>query len=158
MNTSKIFDYKKSRSMFLTIAIFSVVNLFAITFTDSYFIFSSYFTQLIAYIGADLYTELNQEIMVLVGFVGLGIVSIIPYIVCFILSKNKIGWQIAGLVLFSIDSLLFLIDFFGLLAQGYYGGIVDLLFRIVIIAMLVCGTIGGFKEKKEQQNQQAPIE
>ncbi|MBQ4584906.1 MAG: hypothetical protein IJA82_01720 [Clostridia bacterium] len=158
MNTGKIFDYKKSRSMFLTIAIFSIVNLFAITFSDRYFIFSSYFTQLIAYVGAELYIEFNQEIIVLIGFVGLGIVSIIPYVLCFILSKKRIGWQIAGIALFAIDSLLFLIDFVSLLSEGYYGGITDLIVRIVIIVMLVCGTIGGFKERREQQKQEPPQE
>ena len=158
MNTGKIFDYKKIRSMFLTIAIFSIVNLFAITFSDRYFIFSSYFTQLIAYVGAEFYIEFNQEIIVLIGFVGLGIVSVIPYVLCFILSKKRIGWQIAGLALFAIDSLLFLIDFVSLLSEGYYGGITDLIVRIVIIAMLVCGTIGGFKERREQQKQEPPQE
>ena len=49
--------------------------------------------------------------------------------------------MVAALVLFSVDSLIFLIDFFAYLAAGDLSFIIDLIFRIYVLVSLIIGVV-----------------
>ena len=49
--------------------------------------------------------------------------------------------MVAALALFSVDSLVFLIDFFAYLAAGDLSFIIDLIFRIYVLASLIIGVV-----------------
>ena len=94
----------------MTIVILSAVNLFSIVFSDSYFLFSAYLPQILIYSGYDLYSQSGMQEYLIVAMVFAAIV-IIPYLLAFIFSKKRVGWLVAALVMFSLDSILFLWDF-----------------------------------------------
>lgn len=126
--------YNNSRLSILLLFIFSVINIFSISTLSTYFLFSAYLPQVLislAYLDPSL-----TPVMVI-----LSILYILPYLLCYIFSKKKAGWMVAALVLFSVDSLIFLIDFFAYLAAGDLSFIIDLIFRIYVLASLIIGVV-----------------
>ena len=126
--------YNNSRLSILLLFIFSVINIFSISMLGTYFLFSAYLPQVLislAYLDPSL-----TPVMVI-----LSILYILPYLLCYIFSKKKAGWMVAALVLFSVDSLFFLIDLFAYLAAGDLSFIIDLIFRIYVLASLIIGVV-----------------
>ena len=126
--------YNNSRLSILLLFIFSVINIFSISTLGTYFLFSAYLPQVLislAYLDPSL-----TPVMVI-----LSILYILPYLLCYIFSKKKAGWMVAALVLFSVDSLFFLIDLFAYLAAGDLSFIIDLFFRIYVLASLIIGVV-----------------
>ena len=126
--------YNNSRQSILLLFIFSVINIFSISMLGTYFLFSAYLPQVLislAYLDPSL-----TPVMVI-----LSIIYILPYLLCYIFSKKKAGWMVAALVLFSVDSLFFLIDLFAYLAAGDLSFIIDLIFRIYVLASLIIGVV-----------------
>lgn len=126
--------YNNSRLSILLLFIFSVINIFTISTLGTYFLFSAYLPQVLislAYLDPSL-----TPVMVI-----LSILYILPYLLCYIFSKKKDGWMVAALVLFSVDSLFFLIDLFAYLAAGDLSFIIDLIFRIYVLASLIIGVV-----------------
>lgn len=126
--------YNNSRLSILLLFIFSVINIFSISTLGTYFLFSAYLPQVLislAYLDPSL-----TPVMVI-----LSILYILPYLLCYIFSKKKAGWMIAALVLFSVDSLFFLIDLPAYLAAGEVSFLIDLFFRIYVLASLIIGVV-----------------
>lgn len=126
--------YNNSRQSILLLFIFSVINIFSISMLGTYFLFSAYLPQVLislAYLDPSL-----TPVMVI-----LSILYILPYLLCYIFSKKKAGWMVAALALFSVDSLVFLIDFFAYLAAGDLSFIIDLIFRIYVLVSLIIGVV-----------------
>ena len=126
--------YNNSRQSILLLFIFSVINIFSISMLGTYFLFSAYLPQVLislAYLDPSL-----TPVMVI-----LSILYILPYLLCYIFSKKKAGWMVAALALFSVDSLVFLIDFFAYLAVGDLSFIIDLIFRIYVLVSLIIGVV-----------------
>ena len=142
--------YGGARSSILAILLFSVINIFSIAFGDSYFLFSSYITQLLVFEGLYASTEM-QDSMFLVIFFVMAVISVIPYLLCFLFSKKRTGWMIVAAVLFSIDTAIFFYDFVVYLLLGYYSGIVDAIFHVWALVSIIRGVVFAKKMKIEQQ-------
>ncbi|MBE6604879.1 MAG: hypothetical protein E7639_04150 [Ruminococcaceae bacterium] len=140
--------YKSARASLLMIVALSLVNIFAISFGDMYFLFSSYITQLLSTYGAVFYAETGEMLYLVIAIV-LSLISVIPYLLFYIFSKNRPGCMIAALVLFSIDSLAFFVDFLLLLLAGDLSFVIDLIFRIWALVSLVMAVKYGFEAKKQ---------
>ena len=140
--------FRNARLSLLSIVIFSAVNLFSVILLDTYFLFSAYIPQILAAVGASLYFETGIVAVYLI-FAVIGLISIIPYLLCWIFSKKKKGWMIAALVIFSLDSLLFLVDFVSLLMQGEFSFLIDLVFHVWALVSLILGVKYGLKAKAE---------
>ena len=143
-NTAK---YNNMRLSLLLILIFSVINLFS-PLLEFYMLFSAYIPQLLAQIGAYLY--LTEGVLAFyIIMVILALILLVPYLLCWIFSKKKVGWMIAALVFFSIDTIFFFIDLVAYLAAGDYTFIMDLLFHIYALVSLGMGVKYGLDMKNE---------
>lgn len=147
--------YKSARTSLIIILVASVINIFSIAFADSYFLFSSYFTTLLAALGATLYVEAGSMALFVV-FALLALVSLVPYLLCFIFSKKHPGWMIAALVLFSLDTLLLLLDFAAALLIGDFGMIIDMLFHVYALVCLAIAVKHGMAARKTPQPENVP--
>lgn len=147
--------YNGARSSILTILLFSVINIFSIAFGDSYFLFSSYITQVLVLEGLYASTEMGDS-MFLVIFLVMAVISVIPYLLCFLFSKKKTGWMIVAAVLFSIDTAIFFFDFLVYLLAGYYSGILDALFHVWALVSIIKGV--GFAKKMKKEKQEKALE
>ncbi|MBP3436321.1 MAG: hypothetical protein J6K61_00230 [Clostridia bacterium] len=139
--------YNNMRLSLLLIVIFSAVNLFS-PLLGFYMLFSAYIPQTLAQIGAYLYAV--EGIFILyVLLVTLALLLLVPYLLCWIFSKKNVGWMIAALVLFSVDTLLFLIDLVSILVSGEYTFFLDLIFHVYALVSLIMGVKYGRDMKNE---------
>ena len=139
--------YRNARVSLLLILIFTAINLFS-PLIGFYMLFSAYIPQLFAEIGALLYFEQGIPLFYVVG-VFFAILLLLPYLLCYIFSKKKVGWMIGALVIFSIDTLLFLVDFVTLLAAGDYFYFIDFFFHIYALVSLVLAVKYGKETETE---------
>ena len=95
----------------------------------------------------------SQE-MIITGCV-IAAVILIVYFLCWLLSKKRIGWLIAALVLLILDTLA-LIGFY--LLAGEISGILDFLFHALLIYYLAAGVHSAGKLKKMPANEPVAVE
>ena len=146
--------YKSARTSLLILIIFSAVNLFSLTFGGFYFLFSSYITQIFAILGYEA-AYLNDTVGVAL-FIALGLVSVLPYVLCYIFSKKKIGWMIGALVLFSIDTLILAYDIVTVImgdAKYISEYIWDIFFHAYALYALISCVVYGVKLKNSQSDE-----
>jgi len=142
--------YTRARHSLLLVVILSIVNMFSLVFADTYYLFSSYITLSITATGGYMYLESGEAVLLIVT-IALGIISLVPYLLCWIFSKKKVGWLIAALVLFALDTLLLLIDAVSMLEATF---ILDLVIHILVVVELVIAVKYGLKKKKEQSEEE----
>ena len=141
--------YNAMRLSLLFILVFSTINLFS-PLLGFYMLFSAYIPQLIAEIGAVIYLE-EGVLLVYVICVFLALILLLPYLLCYIFSKKKVGWMIGALVLFSIDTLFFLFDFISVLVAGDFTYVIDLLFHIYALVSLILAVKYGKDTETEMR-------
>lgn len=140
--------YKRSRANLLLVIIASLVNLFTIALNRSYFYFSAAMPSLLL----DISVQENPEVVfadLLIPIV-VGIILTVPYLLCWIFSKKRVGWMVAALVFFSLDCLL-LVTMYDLTSA-----IIDILFHAWVMFYLITGVINGFKLKKMPEEEPLP--
>lgn len=126
-------NLNSARSTILLILILSIVNIFAIAFGDTYFLFSAYLPQV--FIAFAVYGEPT----LLMPMVVLSVIYVFPYLLCFIFAKKRKGWMIAALVLFIIDSIFFVIDVLPLFMLGDISFLFDAFIRVYALVSLIMG-------------------
>ena len=152
--------YNRSRGNLLLVILFTVLNLFTVTFGDTYFLFSANLPMLFPAVAAELaadteylagmgMTPEDGMIVIIVGLV-IGLIMTVPYLLCWIFSKKRPGWMVASLVFFSIDCLV-LIGLYDLTAV-----IFDLLIHAWVMFYLITGVRNGFKLKKMPEDEPLP--
>ncbi len=153
------YNYKKSynrgRIFLLSVIVLSFLNIFGIFISNVYYLCSAYIPQIILFYGYAFYEETGDSVyLVTTGIFAA--VTVIPYLICFILSKKHVGWLIGALALYIFDSLLFAVDFILTLLAGETGMIIDLVFRVIIFAYLIIGVKYGLKIANETQKEKNP--
>ena len=144
--------YNASRLNLLLVVAFTAINvIIAIFGGESYFLFSAFIPYYVAVLGALIGGKLPAEYYD-EGFVAdstvftiltvIAIVLIALYVVFWLLSKKKVGWLIASLVFFVIDTIM-------MFALGGISieMIVDILFHAWVIYYLVTGVMAHYKLK-----------
>ena len=141
-------NVKNARNSLLLIIIFSVLNI-ALYHLGRYFIFSSYVSTQLTMLGYVLADELSSPI-VAVLFILIGVALLVPYLLAYIFSKkNGKAWMIVALVLFSIDTLLVLLDVPAYLDAGEASIFIDLAIHVVFVVQLAIGVNSASKRRKE---------
>lgn len=103
-------NYNGARIALLTLVIFSLLNIVILPIAQAkyYFLFSTYASlQLTLLACFRHYTFLYGAV-----------ISLIPYFLCWMLSKKYSVWMIIALIMFAFDSILF----FGNITNGFIGG------------------------------------
>jgi len=151
--------YNNCRANLLVVVLFTIINLFTLTFGNSYFLFSATLPALFPAVMSELAADteylasmgiLPEEAsaLVIVGLV-IGLILTVPYLLCWIFSKKRVGWMVAALVFFSIDSLLLLLSF-------DVSMIADILIHAWVMFYLITGVKHGFKLKTLPEDEPLP--
>ena len=144
--------YKRSRYYLLLVAIVSIVNLFSLAFSQSYFLFSARLPALFVELALPMSENEIVEPSAFIVPIIIGIILTVPYLLCFFLSKKRPGWMIPALVFFSIDCLFIIfLALFDVTAV-----IVDILFHALVMFYLITGVINGFKLKSMPEDEPLP--
>ena len=139
--------FKNARISLLAVLIFSFVNVFTIIFTDTYFLFSSYITSVVTATGAVFYIESGKNAIFLIATILVSVITLLPYLFCYLFGKKHNGWLIAALALFAIDTAILLIFTIEALAMGEISGIMDIVLHIYVLVTLAQGVSAGAKLK-----------
>ena len=139
--------FKNARISLLAVLIFSFVNVFTIIFTDTYFLFSSYITSVVTATGAVFYIESGKNAIFLIATILVSVITLLPYLFCYLFGKKHNGWLIAALALFAIDTAILLIFTIEALAVGEISGIMDIVLHIYVLVTLAQGVSAGAKLK-----------
>ena len=150
--------YKSARIDLLIVIALTLVNFFMLFFGDgTYFLFSAAVPYNIAvnamYLCGKLPPEYYQGDMFIAEFfddtvfavmIAIAVVILALYALCFFMSsKRRVGWLIAALVLFTVDTAAML-WLYGISADI----MVDLLIHVVVIVCLAMGIHAAFKLRK----------
>ena len=138
--------YKNMRLMLLFTFILSVVNCLSLFLADMFFYLSAYTPLVFISVGAQMAAELGSSIFYIVAAV-FALIILVPYLLCYIFSKKHVGWMIAGLVLFSVDTLLLFVD---LITAFNSTLLICFAFHVYIVVTLAMGVKYGLDMKKEQ--------
>ena len=148
--------YNTARANLLLAVVFTLINLVLLVVADgeTYFLFSAfvpYYVTLIAMLFCGKFpAEFYDESWEGVEFFGNGLfiaalvfaaLILLVYVLCYAMSsRGRVGWLIASLVLFAIDTLLMF------LLQGIaIDTLMDVLFHIWVIVYLALGIHAHFK-------------
>ena len=141
--------YLSSRNNLLLVIIFSLINIvMAALGNDSYFLFSAsipYYIVLITALWCGKLPEHYYEESglteadflpnsVLVVGVIIAVIILALYLLFWLMSKKKVGWLIAALVFFALDSI-FMLVIFGFSADM----IIDIVFHVWVVVSLAIG-------------------
>ena len=162
-------DMKKTRYLnswkggawtLLLIAAFSVINILIYAFgSDSYFLFSAFLPYSIGLWGVDyLLGWYGAPVNVGAGifFLSISAVIVIVYgILCFF-GRKKVGFLIAGLVLFSLDTVYML--YIMIMSGDVTAFIGDCIFHGVGILEIAVGIDAALKYKKLPEELPVPFE
>ena len=141
--------YRNARVSLLVIIAFSILNIFTITSSGTYYMISSYISQIVTVVGYSLYLELNQKLF-LILFGAIAAALILPYLLCFFFCKRHVGWMIGATVMFSLDTLLLLIDVIPGVLGGDYVILINLAFHIYALVTLIMGIKYGRDMKRDE--------
>lgn len=143
--------YNNSRAALLALLILSAINVFAL-YVGYYFLFSAYLPLLFTSVGYEMFAQSGEIIYYVVSAV-IAIIFLVPYLLCFIFSKKHYGWMIGALVLYGIDTVLFLFStFIPTITQGDMSFLVHLLFCIYVLVSLILSIKYGKEAKRDSLN------
>ena len=149
--------YRSSRYNLILVIAFTLVNMvLCLTNANTYFLFSASIPYLLTDLGMFLCGKYPEEFYLQDEFNGMelldtsflavmvviAVVILALYFVCWLLSKKKVGWLIAALVLFGIDTVA-MFWYFGITKDM----IIDIIFHAWVICYLAMGIHSHFKLK-----------
>ena len=158
--------YNSARANLLLVIAFTVINIIMLlTDSSSYFLFSLNIPYMFMLYGMlltgripELFTEGEYAMTEFLPDIALVIAAVIAaviillFLLCWIFSKkNRVGWIIAALVLFSLDTLYLLLC--GITADS----VIDIIFHIWVIVSLASG-ISAYKKLKALPPEEEVIE
>lgn len=128
--------YNSARGNLLLMLVFTVINIILLVInTDVMFLFAAsvpYYSMVFGLI----------EEVLLMPAIMVTVISVAIYLLCWIFSKKHVGWMIAALVLFVLDTL-FGAGLFFLLED--VSGVLDILIHIWVLYYLIVGVKYGIK-------------
>lgn len=153
--------YNVARGNLLLVVILSLVNIILLAVDSSlYFPFSislpyylitgarllcgmypeEFYVEFAEITGEPVMTEFLPSVVFTVALV-IGVIIIAVFSLCWLLSKKKVGWMIAALVLFVLDTLYLLSN--GLMVEM----LLDIVFHAWVLYSLISGIVAFYKMK-----------
>ena len=134
--------YKLSTIALFAISALSLINIFTIIVFERHFGFCYYLTNIFAQYSWEYiisHDNLTKEIII----VAITVFSTVPYIICGIFARKRPLFTMIAVILLFLDSLMFCVDFIGLVSVGHYGYLIDFIIRIVAGVLMVKYILDG---------------
>lgn len=129
---------RSARSTLILVVVLSVINFILInTGSETYYVFSISSTYLFASLGA-YYAEM-QTIGIIANVVIIGL-----FVLFWFLSKKRPKFIIGALVMWVLDFIFMVSAALQLFEGGLKGSLLELVFRAVVLALLILGTVSAF--------------
>jgi hypothetical protein len=139
----QVIIFEKSRNNLLSVIIFTVINLILTYFDASVnFLFSATLPQFILEIGKAMNSEMESNVLIIVGLI-IAFIIIIPYFIFWILARRVRVLILVALIFFSIDSLLLLYLIFN--TEFNFSVLLEIAFHVWILYYLINGVKAWYK-------------
>ena len=139
--------YAGARANLLFMIILSAVDILLIALQiPFYFPFSSSFSYFSVTQGLGMYLQTGAIGYLLVG-AAIAVVILLPFLLSWVFSKKHVGWMIAALALFSLDTVFLIVT---MILFPTFSSIVDILLHAWVLYELILGVVFGLRLKKEQ--------
>lgn len=132
--------YEAARKNLLLMLVLTVINIVLVAFDSTVIML---FSATIPYYAAALALMIRSQSMLILGL-GLAIILLLAYFLCWYFSKKHYGWMIFALILFIVDTIGLILIY--ILSEDI-SGVLDLIMHIWILYYLVIGVINGYKLK-----------
>ena len=133
--------YQTGRLSLLTFMILSALNMLGMAFADFYFPYSSFFS-IYEFSGGYLGWQETGDVSYLIVGIAVGIAILVPFLFCWIFSKKKYGWIVAGTVFVCLDTAGVL---FYMIVYQDFSFIIDALFHAWICYSMIAACVKGKK-------------
>lgn len=144
--------YRNARMNLLLMMLLTAVNVaLALLGEDTYYLFTNYLAYLLGVYAAAFYSISGDSAYIVVGIV-LPLLVLLPYFLCWLLSKKRRGWMIAALVLFSLDTALLLLD---ALTDFAAANLLDIVIHGLMLFYLIRGVIHSRAALSEEPTPEA---
>ncbi len=139
-------QYKTARYNLLLMLVLTAVNI-ALLFlgSDTMMLFSATLPYVSVIYGSLFSWVLENELYFILG-IALAVILIAIYLLCFIFSKKRVGFMVAALVLFALDSAVMVWTYIS--SGDFADGIIDIVFHVWVLVYLISGVYNGYKLKK----------
>ncbi len=133
-------QYNVARSNLLLMIILTAVNilLFALD-ANVMLLFSATVPYIVS--GFAIATEIPS--LIAVG-IGIAVVILLVYLLCWFFSKKHFGWMVTALILFIIDSIAMVLFYWYI---EDFSGVLDILMHIYVLYFLIMGVVNGIKTR-----------
>ena len=135
--------YASARSNLLLMLALTVVNIVLLFIgADLMLLFSA----TIPYVSSIVAMLAYSYGQIAYGYIAVAVIPLVLYLVCWILSKKNVGWMIAALVLFIIDTI-YMAYFY--ISAGDTSGILDVVIHALVLYYLFVGVKSGLALKNQ---------
>ncbi len=134
--SKEIKNYKIARINVMVFILFTVVNMLML-FADRYFLFSIY-SSTSFFVAGVVWKELYGNSFLVLGF-AIGLLILAVFFVFWLLSKKHRWSMIVLLILFSLDSVVLIVDCISAMKEGVFSLLLDILFHALMMYYLVLG-------------------
>lgn len=146
-----------ARYNMLLVALFTLINaIMYIAGADSYFLFSASLPYHLTIIGVEFSAQTGSAIYTVLT-VGFLVVAVGAYVLCFFMGKKHVGWLIAALAMFAVDTVYFLAVYMPICIAADLGVasiIIDLVFHGYALYYFIMAVVNSFKLKKAIANEE----
>lgn len=126
--------YQIARSTLLALIILTAINVaMALLGQDTYFLFTNYLAYVLAVYAAIFHVVSGDGVYLAAGII-LPLLVLVPYFLCWLLSKKRRGWMLAAMLLFIFDTGILTGS---LVANFSAARLPDLFFHILILFYLI---------------------
>ena len=112
---------------------------------------NAYVSSMLATRAAELYLQMGQIVYALVGAV-LAVAALLPYLLCWFMSRKRKGWLLAAAIMLALETLLLLLDAVTTLANGEIFYLFGFLCHVVLLVPIVLAVVR--KKQPEQKTQE----
>lgn len=146
-----------ARYNMLLVAVLTLVNaVMLLAGADSYFLFSASLPYHLTIIGAEFTAQTGSAIYTVLSVAFLA-VSVGAYVLCFFMGKKHVGWLIAALAMFAVDTVYFLAVYMPICIAAKLSVasiVIDLIFHGYALYYFIMAVVNSFKLKKAIANEE----
>ena len=146
--------YDAARSNLLLMLVLTAVNIVLLfTSADLMLLFSATIPYVSTIVAMELFAYGYDVIGY--GYVAATVIPLALYLVCWILSKKKVGWMITAFVLFILDTIYMAYIY---ISAGDASGILDVVIHALVLYYLFVGVKSGLALKNQPEEVDAEVE
>ena len=115
---------------------------------------NAYVSSTLATTAVELYLQEGQVVYALVGAL-LAVLALVPYLLCWCLTKKRRGWLLAAAIMLALETLLLLLDALTVIKNGEVFYLFGFLCHVVLLVPVVLAVVRKKQPEQKVEEQAA---